>query len=207
MYSCCNSARGLPNHSHILLQIVNNYTIMNYLCFCDLHLVRLLRTMWYLIDEFEIATYFLLGVSRTRKEWSVARNRSVEVSYRSCWWGMFIWICTSPCMWCGVKILAFFKPFYLQGEDICDAAVREVKEETGVSNQDFCSFKFIDCTMLNTDVSNTVFVITDFAAADWHKFYGNTSIQVWRLLINWIFCTHSNCISAFFQVLGYTCHV
>lgn len=37
---------------------------------------------------------------------------------------------------------------YQQGEDICDAAVREVKEETGVSNKDFDfgSPKFCDYT-------------------------------------------------------------
>lgn len=31
----------------------------------------------------------MLGASCPRKEWTISWNRCVEVSYRSCWWGMF----------------------------------------------------------------------------------------------------------------------
>ena len=75
-----------------------------------------------------------IGTCGPGKEWHISRKRRVENPYWSCWWG--------TCLELGIFIVEHLmdllnhlnKIFNMQGEEIFMAAIREVKEETAVSN-------------------------------------------------------------------------
>lgn len=78
--------------------------------------------------------------------------------------------------------LATWNLDYLQGEEIFEAAIREVKEETGVSivseynvelPNAYCRMSALLC--YSHDFYRGLF----YFCSDWHRICGSTSIQVW----------------------------
>lgn len=74
----------------------------------------------------------------------------------------------------------------LQGEDISVAAVREVKEETGVSNP-FPSIYIIYTLWFMLPISMVWWILLVCTASDWCRVFRGISIQVQVFILNVLF--------------------
>lgn len=125
------------------------------------------------------------------KVWQIQRNGCVENPYWNCWWGTH-----KTCPWLARAFQQLFDPFYPQGEDLFAAAVREVKEETGVSDQSNCHFSASYMCLW-------CFCDDDFV--DRRRVSGNSSFQVCIWHIPSSFLTFS--YNPGFEILLYTVKV